>query len=450
MTSFGVSRQSSFSSRSISSSRSVSGGASAFSMSGGMQMIGGGQSRFSSSSIQARAPSVYGGAGGYGTRISQSQSVFGSGSMGGYSETTVINNEKVTMQNLNDRLASYLEKVRSLEAANRKLELQIREFYEKKAPTAGRDYTNYFATINDLRAQIRRRFSENQSINLQIDNAQLAAEDFRMKYESELSMRTNVEGDVARLRGVRDTLTLSIGDLEMQVEGLKEELAYLKSNHEEEMRLARVQQGGNVNVEVDSTDSVDLSKVLEEMREQYEAVMIKNKMEVEKWFNAKVDTLQTQISSCTIEVKTSSSELSELKRTYQNLEISRTSAISSIQCLQQNLEEVKSRYSLQLSQLQMTINTLEAELQQLKISIEHQQSEYKMLLDIKMRLELEIAEYRRLLEGEVHEKKAVVVSKVVVEEHKPHIERRVKTIVEEIVDGRVVSSSVDTQVEDLQ
>ncbi|XP_030271979.1 keratin, type I cytoskeletal 19-like [Sparus aurata] len=443
-----ISRKSSYSSRSISSARSVSGSASVFSLSGAMQLSGG--SRFSSGSITTRAPSVYGGAGGYGTRISQSQSVFGSGSFGDYSEAAVIGNEKITMQNLNDRLASYLEKVRSLEAANKRLELQIREFYEKKAPSAGRDYTSYFATINELRAQIRRRFSENQSLNLQIDNAQLAAEDFRMKYETELSMRTNVEGDVVRLRGVRDSLTLSISDLEVQIEGLKEELVYLKSNHDEEMRLMRVQQSGNVNVEVDSTDSVDLSRVLEEMREQYEAVMVKNNLEIEKWFKAKVEALQTSIGIRTTEVKTSSSELSELKRTYQSLEISRSSAFASIQCLQQNLEEVKARYSLQLSQLQVTINTLETELQQLKVSIEHQQSEYLMLLDIKMRLELEIAEYRRLLEGEVYEKKAVVVSKVIVEEHKPHIERRVKTIVEEIVDGKVVSSSVDTQVQDIQ
>lgn len=49
----------------------------------------------------------------------------------------------------------------------------------------------------------------------------------------------------------------------------------------------------------------------------------------------------------------------------------------------------------------MTITTLEAELQQLKVSIEEQQTNYQMLLDIKMRLEIEIAEYRRLLEGDV-------------------------------------------------
>ena len=44
--------------------------------------------------------------------------------------------------------------VRSLESANRKLELQIREFYEKRAPTVAKDFNAYFATISDLRAQV--------------------------------------------------------------------------------------------------------------------------------------------------------------------------------------------------------------------------------------------------------------------------------------------------------
>lgn len=76
-----------------------------------------------------------------------------------------------------------------------------------------------------------------------------------------------------------------------------------------------------------------------------------------------------------------------------------------ISYLQQNLEEVRGRYSLQLQQLQVTITTLETELQQLKASIVQLQTDYNQLLDIKMRLELEIAEYRRLLEGEHYEQK---------------------------------------------
>lgn len=45
--------------------------------------------------------------------------------------------------------------VRSLEAANRNLELQIKQYYETKAPGISRDLTGYFATITDLRCQVR-------------------------------------------------------------------------------------------------------------------------------------------------------------------------------------------------------------------------------------------------------------------------------------------------------
>lgn len=50
----------------------------------------------------------------------------------------------------------------------------------------------------------------------------------------------------------------------------------------------RAQHGGSVNVEVDSAESVDLTKVLTEMRQQYESLMEKNKFELEKWFQTKV------------------------------------------------------------------------------------------------------------------------------------------------------------------
>lgn len=63
-------------------------------------------------------------------------------------------NEKLTMQNLNDRLASYMDKVRRLEEENSQLEQLIREWYKNQGPTSARDYSQYYRTIEELQNQV--------------------------------------------------------------------------------------------------------------------------------------------------------------------------------------------------------------------------------------------------------------------------------------------------------
>ena len=48
------------------------------------------------------------------------------------------------------------------------------------------------------------------------------------------------------------------------------------------------QLAGQVNVEMDAAPGVDLTRVLAEMREQYEAMAEKNRRDAEEWFHSKV------------------------------------------------------------------------------------------------------------------------------------------------------------------
>jgi hypothetical protein len=79
---------------------------------------------------------------------------FGGGSGGG--EGGILNtNEKIVMQNLNSRLASYMEKVLELEESNTAMEKQIQDWYSKRGPKVfQKDNTHYYDTIEDLKDRV--------------------------------------------------------------------------------------------------------------------------------------------------------------------------------------------------------------------------------------------------------------------------------------------------------
>ncbi|KFP27188.1 Keratin, type I cuticular Ha6, partial [Colius striatus] len=206
---------------------------------------GGGSGRNSSVSCKRYASSVIGGGSygggvcsiGYGGGMSTGSLAGGfggfAGGFGAGGDILLNGNEKVTMQNLNDRLAAYLDKVRRLEEENAQLELHIREWYRKQAPSVSKDYSSYYQTIEQLQNQIISATVDNNRLLLDIDNSKMTADDFRMKYENELVIRQTVEADINGLRNLLDDLTLVRSSLESELESLKDELIALKRNHEE-------------------------------------------------------------------------------------------------------------------------------------------------------------------------------------------------------------------------
>ncbi|KGL96580.1 Keratin, type I cytoskeletal 14, partial [Charadrius vociferus] len=294
--------------------------------------------------------------------------------------------EKETMQNLNDRLAAYLDKVRALEEANTDLEVKIREWYKKQGPGPDRDYSPYYRTIEELRNKVLVATVDNANLLLQIDNARLTADDFRTKFETEQALRLSVEADINGLRRVLDELTLARADLEMQIENLKEELAYLKKNHEEEMNALRGQVGGEISVEMDAAPGIDLTKILAEMREQYESLADKNRRDAEQWFFSK---------------ERGAGEAGLLPSLPPSVPPEPVPLLCTQKAaLEGTLADTEARYGTQLAQLQGLITGVEEQLAELRCDMERQNHEYRVLLDVKCRLEQEIATYRRLLEGE--------------------------------------------------
>ncbi|KAK2113561.1 Keratin, type I cytoskeletal 18 [Saguinus oedipus] len=386
---------------------------------------------------------VYAGAKGSGSHVSMTRSASFQSGMGvgglaagmarGLAGMGGIQNEKETMQILNDCLASYLDGVRSLETKNRKLESKIREHLEKKGPQV-RDWGHYFKTIEDLRAQIFSNTVDNAHIVLQIDNARLAADDFRVKYETELAMRQSVESHIHGLGKVIDDTNVTRLQLETEVEAFKEELLFMKKNHEEEVNGLQAQiASSGLTMEVDAPKSQDLAKIMAEIRAQYDELAQKNREELDKYWTQLIEESTTIVTTQSTEVEAAEMTLTELRPTVQSLEIDLDSMRNTKISLENSLREVEAHYALQMEQLNRILLHLESELAQTQAEGQRQAQD-------KVKPEAEIATYRCLLEdGEDFSLNDALNSS-------NSMQTTQKTTTRRIVDGKVVSETNDTKV----
>ncbi|XP_056403644.1 keratin, type I cytoskeletal 19-like [Hyla sarda] len=308
-------------------------------------------------------------------------------------------NEKEIMQLLNERLSSYLGEVRTLEMENAQLERKICQWYENNPPKTPPDGTEYFKIIDKLQDEIIEATLENANIMLEIDNARLAAADYRSKYEQELAQSNNMVVDMNNLGRVLEALSGENNDLEMHVQSLQGEVNNLKSNSEEEIESLLSQLGARINVEMNAAPSIDLNEALSEIREEYETLMQQNLKEAEDMFLEMSQELSREVASSSEQLQSIGTELIEMKRCVQALEIELQSELSLKSALEGTLAETEAAFGSKLAELQCLINNMEADLASILSNLERQNYEYKVLMDQKTHLEMEIATYKRLLDG---------------------------------------------------
>ncbi|XP_030598652.1 keratin, type I cytoskeletal 18 [Archocentrus centrarchus] len=351
-------------------------------------------------------------------------------------------NEKEAMQSLNNRLANYLDKVRSLERSNADLEMKIKQLMLERIPK-GHDLDSMMAQAHAVEQEVRKRTLENARLMLEIDNAKLAADDFRIKWETEMVMCQSVERDCIALKKAKTDHEQIIASLRGDLDSLKEELYFLKKNHEEELeqmksRIAR----DEVNVEVDSATGPELGTVLSELRSQYEGIVKKNKEQAEQWYRKKLETMQNEVKESNEALRGAQGELTERQRFLQTLEVELESLHKQIAALEGNLGETGQKYSAEMERLQVTLSQLEDDLSQLRLDMQRTKTDYEQLLRIKQNLEMEIATYRRLLEGEESVKEIPPPPK-----NEPDVRTRkiVKVVTQTMVNGKVVDESSEVE-----
>ncbi len=117
-------------------------------------------------------------------------------------------------------------------------------------------------------------------------------------------------------------------------------------------------------------------------------------------FEKQTEALNQEVAINVEQLQEQRREVTDRRQICQSLELELQTHLNMKKPLEDTLAETEARYSFQLAQIRETIAKLEAQLRQLRADMEAQNTEYSVLLDIKTRLELEIATYRRLLEGE--------------------------------------------------
>ncbi|XP_074784796.1 neurofilament light polypeptide isoform X1 [Athene noctua] len=313
---------------------------------------------------------------------------------------SIRSQERAQLQDLNDRFACFIERVHELEQQNKVLEAELLVLRQKHAEPS-RFRALYEQEIRELRLAAEEAASEKQALQGERESLEETLRGLQARYEEEVLSREDAEARLLEVRKGADEAALARAELEKRVDSLLDELAFLKKVHEEELAELQAQiQYAHLSVEMDVSAKPDLSAALRDIRAQYEKLAARNMQNAEEWFRSRFTVLSESAAKNTDAVRAAKDEVSESRRLLKakTLEIEATRGMN--EALEKQLQELEEKQSADISALQDTINKLENELRTTKSEMARYLKEYQDLLNVKMALDIEIAAYRKLLEGE--------------------------------------------------
>ncbi|NXX80546.1 K2C79 protein, partial [Urocolius indicus] len=231
--------------------------------------------------------------------------------------------EKEQIKTLNNKFASFIDKVQCLERQNQALMAKWELLQQQSArPEESRNITSFFQSyISNLERQLETLQNQKEQLDPEAYNILQLVEDYKKRFEDEINKRASKEEEFVELKKELDNAYMGKMEFEVRVEILKQQLEFLRCLHEAELsQLQTVAGNTNVVLAMDNNRELNMDGIIEEVRQEYETIAQRSKAEVDAMYQGRYQDLQNKWEIQREQLRKSYQEIQELARQIQRLQ----------------------------------------------------------------------------------------------------------------------------------